>query len=134
MRYINLTQLEIQDLESMELTTVSQPLRDRTQCLLMSNKGAKVKELSLYFDVVPKTIFEWFNLWDSGGCLGILHKSGTGRKAKLKDISATTIEEIIKKYPRNLKGAIAELFETHHVKISVKTLQRYIKKTKLYMA
>jgi hypothetical protein len=134
MRYIILSETEIQELESMKLATISQPLRDRIQCLLMSNKGAKVKELSLYFDVVPKTIFEWFNLWDCGGCLGILHKSGTGRKAKLKDISTTTIEEIVKKYPRNLKGAIAELFEAHHVKISVKTLQRHIKKTKLYMA
>lgn len=134
MRYIILSETEIQELESMKLATISQPLRNRIQCLLMSNKGAKVKELSHYFDVVPKTIFEWFNLWDSGGCLGILHKSGSGRKAKLKDISDATLEMLIKKYPRNLKGAVAELFTIHHVKISIKTLQRHIKKTKFHMA
>jgi transposase len=134
MRYIILSETEIQELESMKLATISQPLRDRIQSLLMSHKGAKVKELALYFDVVPKTIFEWFNLWEQSGCVGILHKSGTGRKAKLKELSSSIIEDIVKKYPRNLKGAIAELFASHHVEISVKTLQRHIKKTKFYMA
>ncbi len=46
----------------MELATISQPLRNRIKCLLMSHKGGKVKELCLYFDVVPKTIYEWFDL------------------------------------------------------------------------
>jgi transposase len=63
----------------------------------MSHKGAKVKEVCLYFDVVPKTIYEWFVLWDTGGCIGILHKSCTGRKAKLKDIHLAVIEELVKK-------------------------------------
>ena len=134
MQYIHLSEQEIAELESMKLATNSQPLRARLLRLLMSNKGAKVKDLALYFDVVPKTVFEWFNLWEQGGCIGILHKSGTGRKAKLKDISLATIEPIIKKYSRNLKGAVAELFAVHAVKISVKTLQRHIKKTQFYMA
>jgi transposase len=129
MRYISLNQEEILELESMELATISQPLRDRIQCILMSNKGAKVKELSLYFDVVPKTIYQWFDLWDKGGSLGILHKSGTGRKAKLRDISSAIIEELVKQYPRNLKAVIAELMEHHALQISIKTLQRHIKKS-----
>ena len=134
MRYINLTEEEIQQLISMELATISQPLRNRIKCLLMSHKGAKVKELSLYFDVVPKTIYEWFDLWDKGGCVGILHKPGTGRKAKLKDIPLEVIEELIKTHPRNLKGVIAELMESYSLKISIKTLQRYIKKVEIHMA
>ena len=103
----------------MELATISQPLRNRVKCLLMSHKGAKVKELCLYFDVVPKTIYEWFDLWDTGGCVGILHKSGTGRKAKLKDISLAVVEELVKKHPRNLKRVIAELLENYALKISM---------------
>lgn len=134
MRYIKLNEEEIKQLESMELLTTSRPLRDRIQCLQMSHKGAKVKDLALNFDVVPKTIYEWFDLWTKGGCIGILHKSGTGRKAKLRDISSTVIEELVKKYPRNLKAVIAELFITYNVKISVKTLQRHIKKVKFHMA
>lgn len=128
MRYIKLNEEEIQQLESMELHTISRPLRDRIQCLHLSNKGAKVKDLALNFDVVPKTIYEWFDLWTKGGCIGILHKSGTGRKAKLKDISNTVITDLVKKYPRNLKAVVAELFTTYRVRISVKTLQRHIKK------
>jgi len=120
MRYINLNEEEIQQLISMELATISQPLRNRVKCLLMSHKGAKVKELSLYFSVVPKTVYEWFDLWDTDGCVGILHKSGTGRKAKLKDIPSEIIEELVKKYPRNLKGLFAELMEIYSLKISIK--------------
>lgn len=134
MRKISLNQEEINQLESMELSTISRPLRDRIRCLLMSNKGAKVKELSHYFDVTAKTIYHWFDLWDEGGCVGIVHKSGTGRKSKLKDIPPSTIEELVKKYPRNLKGVIAELIEHHNVEISIKTLQRYIKKAKFHLA
>ena len=97
MRYIKLNEEEIQQLVSMELATISQPLRNRVKCLLMSHKGAKVKELCLYFDVVPKTVYEWFDLWDTGSCIGILHKSGTGRKAKLKDVPLAVMEELVKK-------------------------------------
>lgn len=134
MRYIKLTEEEIQELISMELATISKPLRNRVKCLLMSHKGAKVKELCLYFEVVPKTIYEWFDLWDKGGCVGILHKSGTGRKAKLKDIPLEVIEELVKKYPRSLKGVIAELIENYSLTISIRTLNRYIKKAKIHMA
>jgi transposase len=129
MRYIKLNEEEIQQLISMELATISQPLRNRIKCLLMSHKGAKVKELCLYFDVVPKTIYEWFDLWDKGGCIGILHKPGTGRKAKLKDIPLEVIEELVKKHPRNLNGVIAELIENYSLTISIRTLHRYIKKS-----
>ncbi|MDH4462216.1 MAG: hypothetical protein QE277_12390 [Flectobacillus sp.] len=103
MRYIKLNKEEIQQLVSMELATISQPLRNRIKCLLMSHKGAKVKELYLYFDVVPKTIYEWFDLWDKGGCIGILHKPGTGRKAKLKDIPLEVIEAISQKISSELE-------------------------------
>jgi transposase len=129
MRYIHLSAEEITDLSAMELSTISKPLRDRIQSLLMSHKGAK--ELALYFQVVPKTIYEWFNLWDSGGCVGILHKSGTGRKAKLKDIAWEVIEDLVKKHPLNLKPVLAELLEKYALSLSLKTLQRHIKKVHL---
>ena len=134
MRYIKLNEEEIQQLVSMELATISQPLRNRVKCLLMSHKGAKVKELCLYFDVVPKTVYEWFDLWDTGGCIGILHKSGTGRKAKLKDVPLAVMEELVKKHPRNLKGVLAELLENYALTISIRTLHRYIKKVEIYLA
>ena len=134
MRNIKLNEEEIQQLVSMELATISKPLRNRVQCLLMSDKGAKVKELCLYFEVVPKTIYEWFDLWEKGGCVGILHKSGTGRKAKLKDIPPAVIEELVKTYPRNLKAVIAVLIENYALTISIKTLSRYIKKVKIHLA
>ena len=109
-------------------------MRNRVKCLLISHKGAKVKALCLYFDVVPKTVYEWFDSWDTGGCVGILHKSGTGRRAKLKDIPLAVIEELVKKHPRNLKGVIAELMENYFLTILIRTLLRYIKKVEIHLA
>jgi hypothetical protein len=71
----------------------------------MSHKGVIVKELYLYFEVVPKTIYEWFDLWDTGG-----------------------------KYPRNLKGVIAELIENYSLKITIKILNDTYKKAQIHMA
>lgn len=39
MRHIILIEAEIQELNAVNLATHSQPLRNRIQCLLMSNKG-----------------------------------------------------------------------------------------------
>ena len=66
--------------------------------------------------------------------LVILHKSGTGRKAKLKDIPLEVIEDLVKKHPRNLNGVIAELIENYSLTISIRTLHRYIKKVEFHMA
>lgn len=97
----------------------------------MSYNG--VKELFLYFDVVPKIVYQWFDLWEKGGSLGILHKFGTGRKAKPKDILSKIIEELVKKHSRNLKGVIPELTENYALRISINILQRHMKKVKIHV-
>jgi hypothetical protein len=74
-------------------------------------------------NAVSKTVYEWFDLCDTVGCITILYKSGISRKAKLKDISSEIIEELVKKYPRNLKIVIVKLMENYSLKISNKSLQ-----------
>ena len=66
-------------------------------------------------------------LWDSHGAGGLVHKSGTGRKAKLRNIPAETIKAMVMEYPRNLKPVLAKLKEEYHVEVSKKTLQRFLK-------
>ncbi len=118
----------------MELTTISKSLRDRVQCLLLSNKRTKVKELATCFDVVPKTIYLWFDLWEKHGVSGILLKAGTGRKKKLRAIEVQTIKELVGESPQNLKPVLDILRETHGVDVSKKTLQRFLKTQRFDLA
>lgn len=111
----------------MELATISKPLRNRIQCILFSHKGMQVKDLSTYFAVSKKTVYQWFDLWDKDGVGGLVHKSGTGRKSKLRNIPAETIKAMVTESPRNLKPVLAKLKEAYHVEVSKKTLQRFLK-------
>jgi transposase len=126
-RFTILTSSDITLLKEMELATVSKPLRNRIQCILFSHKGIQVKDLSTYFDVSKKTVYQWLDRWDSHGAGGLVHKSGTGRKAKLRNIPAETIKAMVMEYPRNLKPVLAKLKEEYHVEVSKKTLQRFLK-------
>jgi transposase len=127
MRFITLSTNELRLLQEMELATISKPLRNRVQCILLSNKRVKVKDLSIYFEVSCKTIYLWLDLWDKAGANGLIHKTGTGRKAKLRDISVDVIKELVLGSPRNLKPVIVKLREIYQVEVSIKTLQRFLK-------
>jgi transposase len=127
MRFITLSTENLTLLQEMELATISKPLRNRIQCILLSNKKVKVKDLSIYFDVSCKTIYLWLDLWDSAGAIGLIHKTGTGRKLKLRNISSDSIKELVLDSPKNLKPVIVKLQEIYQVDVSIKTLQRFLK-------
>lgn len=127
MRFISLSTESLLLLKSMELATTSKPLRNRVQCILLSNKEVQIKDLSIYFDVTPKTIYQWLDLWEKQGVAGLIHKTGTGRKAKLRNISADIIKEMVSESPRNLKPVLVKLKDNHNVEVSKKTLQRFLK-------
>ena len=67
------------------------------------------------------------------GSLSILHQSGTGRKAKLKDIPSDIIKELVKKHSRNLKRVTAKLTENYALRIPINTLRYHIKKVEIHM-
>lgn len=127
MVYIRLTEEEKATLQEMEQATTSKALRDRIQCILLSAKGVQVKQLAVFFEVVPKTIYQWITIYKQEGSSGLIHKGGTGRKAKLGNISPQLILEMVDQSPQNLKPVLARLEEEQQVSVSKKTLQRFLK-------
>ncbi|MBC8111813.1 MAG: helix-turn-helix domain-containing protein, partial [Verrucomicrobia bacterium] len=87
-----------------------------------------------YFNVVRKTIYAWFTLWESGGVEAILHKTGTGCKKKLKDVAVGLLKQKVEDHSRNLKPVLSWLIHTYQVKVSKKTLQRFLKIQRLDLA
>ena len=87
MRYRTLTEEEKATLQEMKNATRSKILLPRIECILLSHQGMRVKAPSAYLEVVPKTIYEWMDLWEKDGISGILPKGGSGSKKKLSNIA-----------------------------------------------
>ena len=75
-RYIKLTEGEQKLLLDTHKTSNSYQLRDRCQCLLLSNEGKTIKELSLIFKVSRLSITNWFKRWLEKGFSGLGNSVG----------------------------------------------------------
>jgi transposase len=103
--------------------------RQKAQCILLSNKGFCINQLIVFFDVHLNTIYNWLDNWDKEGMLSLYHKKGQGRKLLLENMKKQEIKDLVKENPKQLKKVISQIAEKHEVKISKRTLIRYIKKT-----
>lgn len=127
MRYIELTKEEEKALQSARASEQNYQIRRRIESILLSHTGLQIKELSQYFGVAPKTIYQWLDLWEAGHLGALQTKAGRGAKKKLRDISLEEITMMVDKSARNLKPVLHYLSEKHNVVISKKTLQRFLK-------
>ena len=107
--------------------------RQKAQCVLLSNKKVGINQLVEIFDVHLNTIYNWLDSWEDEGILSLYHKKGQGRKPLLGNIKEQEIRDLLVENPKQLKKVISQIAEKHEVKISKRTLIRYIKKTKIRM-
>ncbi len=108
--------------------------RQKAQCILLSNKGLTINELLLIFDVHLNTIYNWFNEWEARGLLSLYPLKGQGRKPLIGDDNGEVIKNLVNDNPKQIKKVISEIDEKLDIKISTRTLKRFIKKTKILMA
>jgi len=78
-RYIKLEERDVIFLKKEKKTSKIERVRDRSQALLLSNKGYEVKKISEILEVGRATILVWFNRWESENKEGLLDKSKSGR-------------------------------------------------------
>lgn len=133
MRYIQALSKEekIMLLECQEKHKKSQ-VRNRSHALLLSDEGKATSFIAALFKVRTRTIYEWFNRWESNGIMGILLKPGRGRKAKLNDIDTLQqqfIEKEVRLNPQKL-DKVAELLNSKlSFKVTKNMLKNYLKKS-----
>ena len=78
-----------------------------------------------------RTIYTWFNRWESHGIAGLMLRKGRGVKAKLDQLSpeeCNQIKEAIKSDPQSLKRVSQNLSDSLGFKISKCMLKRVVKK------
>lgn len=127
MRYIELTETESRELSYLYKNSPYVVERKRSHCLLLSSSGKNINELCSIFQVSRLTVTNWFNRWESDKKAGVLLRAGRGRKKKLADLDIELIKEYVQAHCRNLNAVVALLKEKHGIRVSKKTLQRFLK-------
>jgi transposase len=130
-RFINLTDLQKCSLQKGYKTGKSHLFRRKCQCILLSDEGKTVAELSKLFGVSAISIYNWLNSWESGGIEGLKLKPGRGRPAKLRaddQKQVKIVKTLVENEPKNLNRVVGQVQSQLGIEVSKKTLQRFLKR------
>ena len=130
MRYITLKNEEIEVLEDLYQNSPNNTVRKRSQCLVLSHQRRKIIDLASIFNVSRRTIERWFDSWSEIGVDSLGIAEGRGAKTLLKDYSKEVSEQL-ELHNRNLKNVLIYFEEQHNIIICKKTLQNFLKVTRL---
>jgi transposase len=125
-----LTAAQNRSLERGYRTGKSHFYRRKCHCILLSNKGKTVQELANLYGVKTRTVYSWFDLWESEGIKGLALKPGRGRKPKLNvsdEIQVKTVKVLIENEPKNLNRVVGQIKSQLDIDLSKKTLKRFLK-------
>lgn len=130
-RYIeNLTEKERSSLTKGYKTGKSHLFQRKCHCILLSNEGYTVNQLSELFSVTIQSIYKWFNLWEEGGIKALTLQPGRGRKPKLNlnnNEHVQVVKELVENEPKNLRHVVGKLDSEYGLQISKMTLIRFLK-------
>jgi len=130
MRFIKLSDVELETLREAHCYGKQFQFRNRCQCLILSHHGHSITRLAELFKVNRVTVYAWFDLWEAGGLAALHNKAGRGRRPKLsianqKQVAA--IEKAVSKERQNLKQVVAVLAQELQIKMHPDTLKRFLK-------
>lgn len=130
MRFVKLTEAELITLQEGHKNGSQFQFRNRCFCLILSNQGKSVSELTEFFEVSRITIYSWFDAWDKNGIVGLMNKPGRGRKSILSLQNPAHIKSVkaaIRKNPQSVKSVVAELESKINLPMHPETLKRFLK-------
>jgi len=100
----------------------------RAQAIRLSNSGYSINQISEICMTTAKTVSKWIGEWEKHQFDSLIDQPRSGRTPLIPEERHGEVIDIVKKKPKQLKSAIAEIEEVFGEKISVKTLKRIIKK------
>jgi transposase len=106
-------------------------VRQRAHCLILASQGMKVEQLMKIFKVSHKTIYNWFERWESKSIVGLYDKAGRGRKQKFNQEQKEKIKQWAKEEPRQVKKVMQKIKEQWGIETSKKTITRVLKEMKM---
>ena len=130
-RFIKLNELEKIRLEEGWKKGKKATFRSRCHYILLSNKGMTINEVGSIYNKGYQAISRWLNRYEEKGINGLHTAKGKGRPAIIRidnEPAMKKIEEFVEEHPKNLKVVVAKIKEDLGKEMSVKTLQRILKK------
>jgi transposase len=131
MRYIKLEASAKKELEKIYHSHSKSYVRQRAQCLLLSNRGYRVPELADIFTTRTHTVREWFTRWESDGIKGLEIRIGRGLKPVIKENDTALIAHIreeVSSDPYKLFRVVERINQRWGTSLSVKQLKSFLKK------
>jgi transposase len=83
------------------------------------------------FSVSRKTIYNWFEGWETGNMVGLYDRAGRGRHPTFTLEQQAQIREWGQEYPQQLKQVLHKIKEQWGTEVSHKTLTRVLKKMQM---
>ena len=106
-------------------------VRQRSHCLLLKSQGVKLKQLKIIFQVSEKTLYNWFNAWESRGLVGLYNRPGRGRKKTFNDQQIEQIKDWANLYPQQLKQVRQKIKQQWDITVSTKTIKRLLSQARM---
>lgn len=131
MRFINLTESEIETLEQGSRNHSKPYFRERCESLLLSNRGYGVGQMADLFQTRTHTIRGWMDSWLTKGLCGLYIQAGRGRKGTIKADDTPLVEAIkaeIALNPQNLDAVACAVEQRWGIGLSKEQIKRFIKK------
>jgi len=131
MRYIELDKIARQELEKVYLTHAKSHVRQRAQCLLLSDQGYPVPTLADIYSTRTHTVREWFNRWESEGVKGLEIRPGRGLKPAINVENTSLVSHIkeeVSLNPHNLRDVVERINARWGTSLSVGQLKSFLKK------
>jgi transposase len=132
MLFVNpLSKEEITSLQEMMRNHPLSWTRIRANAIILSSEGILLQKIARLCGVNRQAISIWLKNWDSKGLCGLVDKPRQGRPKKLSSLQEKEVIEIVKKFPRSLNQALAEIERLWGIKLSKSTLKKQCKKAGL---
>ena len=126
-RFVSLTCDERTTLSSARHHHPQYQFRARCQCLLLSADGHDVAALEQALGVSSRTVYTWFNRWESGGLAGLANAAGQGRRPILGAADEEPVVAAVRMNRQQLKQVTAALCQELAKDFSPRTLRRFLK-------
>ncbi len=130
MKYVApLTEIEIQTLHEMHSYHPTRRARMRAHSILLSHQGFSIPDIARLYEVDRRSVSLWIDQWQQRGLVGLYDRPHTGRPLSLSESEQRKVQQLLRKFPREIKRVVEGLAEATGKRVSPKTIKRFIKKT-----
>lgn len=102
-------------------------VRQRAHCILLSAQGFSISQLVQIFGVSLKTIYNWFEAWETRKFAGLYDQPGRGRKPTFTPEQKEQIRQWVNDSPHQLKQVLQRIEKAWKIKTSKDTIKRILK-------